>query len=105
MDDEAAAWTAGIDDTSNRFSIAEGTQLGTNDRLTIWCSSQGHFGIRDATASVLGIPVSQIKVIPMEIGGGFGGKLAVYLEPVASVLSKKSRRPVKITMNRSEVFE
>lgn len=74
-------------------------------RLTIWCSSQGHFGIRDATASVLGIPVSQIKVIPMEIGGGFGGKLAVYLEPVASVLSKKSRRPVKMTMNRSEVFE
>ena len=73
--------------------------------LTIWCSSQGHFAIRDNTALVLGIPVSQIKVIPLEIGGGFGGKLSAYLEAVAAVLSKKSGQPVKMTMNRAEVFE
>ena len=40
--------------------------------LTIWCSSQGHFGIRDMTAAILGIPQSKIKVVPMEIGGGYG---------------------------------
>ena len=73
--------------------------------LTVWCSSQGHFAIRDNTALVLGIPVSQIKVIPLEIGGGFGGKLSAYLEAVAAVLSKKSGQPVKMTMNRAEVFE
>ena len=76
-----------------------------DDRLTVWCSSQGHFGIRDNTARVLGLPVSQVKVVPMEIGGGFGGKLPIYLEPIAAVLSKKSGRPVKMVMDRTEVLE
>ncbi len=74
-------------------------------RLTIWCSSQGHFGIRDNTARIVGVPVSQVKVVPMEIGGGFGGKLNAYLEPVAAVMSKKSGHPVKMTMSRTEVME
>ena len=74
-------------------------------RLTIWCSSQGHFGVRDRTARVLGIPVSEIKVVPMEIGGGFGGKNPIYLEPAAAIMSKKSGHPVKITMTRTEVLE
>ena len=74
-------------------------------RLTIWCSSQGQFGVRDRTSGVLGIPVSDIKVVPMEIGGGFGGKNPIYLEPVAAVLSKKSGSPVQMTMSRSEVLE
>jgi CO/xanthine dehydrogenase Mo-binding subunit len=74
-------------------------------RITIWCSSQNPFGIRDNAALILGIPSSKIKVIPLEIGGGFGGKLTTYLEPVAAVLSQKSGRPVKITMSRTEVLE
>jgi CO/xanthine dehydrogenase Mo-binding subunit len=78
---------------------------GEDGKLTIWCSSQGHFQIRDLTSLVLGVPVSQIKVVPMEIGGGFGGKTVIYLEPVAAALSKKARRPVKISMGRAEVFE
>ena len=73
--------------------------------LTIWCSSQGHFNVRDQSASILGIPVSQVKVIPLEIGGGFGGKTLVYLEPVAAALSRKCGRPVKLAMSRTEVFE
>jgi len=74
-------------------------------RVTVWGSSQGHFAIRDFTALVLGVPVSQVKVVPMEVGGGFGGKLVVYVEPVAAMLSKKTGHPVKITMTRAEVFE
>ena len=77
----------------------------TDGNLTVWCSSQGHFQVRDHTATILGIPVSRIKVIPMEIGGGFGGKLTSYLEPIAAVLSKKTGHPVKLTMSRTEVFE
>ena len=73
--------------------------------LTIWCSSQGHFNVRDQTANILGIPISKVRVIPMEIGGGFGGKTLVYLEPVAAALSQKTGRPVKVTMSRTEVFE
>ena len=76
-----------------------------SDKITIWGSSQGHFPIRDRTSLVLGVPVSDIKVVPMEIGGGFGGKTTIYLEPVTALLSKITGYPVKITMSRSEVLE
>ncbi|MCH8868368.1 MAG: xanthine dehydrogenase family protein molybdopterin-binding subunit [Chloroflexi bacterium] len=75
--------------------------------VTIWCSTQQLFAFRDHTSIMLGIPVSRIKVVPMEIGGGFGGKgmSGLYLEPVVSLLSKKAAAPVKIAMTRTEVFE
>ncbi|MCH8062130.1 MAG: xanthine dehydrogenase family protein molybdopterin-binding subunit [Chloroflexi bacterium] len=76
-----------------------------DERVTIWCNSQNQFGVRDNTAKVLGIPVSQVKVIPLEIGGGFGGKIPIYLEPIVAVLSKKSGQPVKAAMSRTEVME
>ena len=78
---------------------------GEDGKLTVWCSSQGHFQVRDLTSLVLGVPVSHIRVVPMEIGGGFGGKTVIYLEPVAAALSKKAGRPVKISMGRAEIFE
>jgi CO/xanthine dehydrogenase Mo-binding subunit len=74
-------------------------------RLTVWESTQGAFTVQKQLAEVLGIPVSQIRVIPAEIGGGFGGKINIYLEPVAALLSKKTGHPVKVLMNRAEVFE
>ena len=74
-------------------------------RITVWGSSQGHFQIRDRTSLVLGVPYSSIKVVPMEIGGGFGGKTTIYLEPISALLSKKSGAPVKVTMSRIEVLE
>ncbi len=73
--------------------------------LTVWTSTQGSFTARQQTAELLQIPVSQVTVVPCEIGGGFGGKIAVYLEPVAAMLSRKCGRPVKMVMNRDEVFE
>lgn len=73
--------------------------------LTIWTSTQGAFAVRNLVAEVLRKPIAQVKVVPMEIGGGFGGKLPIYLDPVAALLSKKSGRPVKIVMSRTEVFE
>jgi xanthine dehydrogenase molybdenum-binding subunit len=74
-------------------------------QLTVWTSTQGAFTARQQTAELLQIPVSRVKVIPCEIGGGFGGKIPVYLEPVAALLSRKSGRPVKMVMTRAEVFE
>ncbi len=74
-------------------------------RVTVWTSTQGLFNIRAQTAAILGIPESQVKVVPMEIGGGFGAKAIAYLDPVAAILSKKTGRPVKISMDRREVFE
>ena len=78
---------------------------GPEGDITVWSSSQGHFNVRDQVALVNGVPISRIKAIPMEIGGGFGGKTMVYLEPVAAILSHKTGNPVKISMSRSEVFQ
>ena len=74
-------------------------------KITIWTSTQSTFNIRSSTAAILGVPESSVKVIPMEIGGGFGGKTVTYVDPIAAVLARKSGRPVKVSLSRKEVFE
>ncbi|MDR3509627.1 MAG: xanthine dehydrogenase family protein molybdopterin-binding subunit, partial [Caulobacteraceae bacterium] len=71
----------------------------------VWASSQGQFMIRTYCAKILGLEVGDIRVTPAEIGGGFGGKTTVYLEPVALALSRQCGHPVKMVMTREEVFE
>ena len=71
---------------------------------TIYCSTQGAFNVRSLTAQMLKMPEGNIKVVPAEIGGGFGGKLVVYLEPLSVLLSRKTGRPVKLVMTRAEVL-
>lgn len=70
----------------------------------VWASSQGHFMVRAYSAKILGIDIAKIRVTPAEIGGGFGGKTLVYIEPVAIMLSQLSGRPVKVVMSREDVF-
>lgn len=76
-----------------------------NGQSMIWCCTQGHFDVRASTAALLKMNLSQLKVIASEIGGGFGGKTTVYHEPVSLILSRKSGRPVKMVMDRDEVFK
>ncbi|MGH7781865.1 MAG: xanthine dehydrogenase family protein molybdopterin-binding subunit [Candidatus Binataceae bacterium] len=76
----------------------------TDGQATIYCSTQGAFDVRSLSAQVLGIPVGKIKVVPAEIGGGFGGKTTIYLEPISLLLSKKTGAPVKLVMTRGEVL-
>ena len=76
-----------------------------DDRIRIWTSTQGAFPVRTQTAGLLNIDESRVRVTPLEIGGGFGGKIPVYLEPIAAILSRKSGRPVKMIMDRKNVFE
>ncbi len=79
-------------------------QYNSDGQTTIWTSTQGAFTARDQCALVLSIPASSIKVVPTEIGGGFGGKIGIYLEPLALLLSKKTGSPVKLVMSRGEVL-
>jgi CO/xanthine dehydrogenase Mo-binding subunit len=78
--------------------------VASDGKATIWSSSQGQFMVRAMTSLLTGLPQSDIRAIPAEIGGGFGGKTIIYLEPLATILSKKSGRPVKMVMTREEVM-
>ncbi|EBA04973.1 xanthine dehydrogenase family protein, large subunit [Rhodobacteraceae bacterium HTCC2150] len=79
-------------------------QMGTDGKAELWCCTQGHFNVQKICAALVGTETSQIRVTASEIGGGFGGKTAVFIEPVALALARKANRPVKLVMSRSEVF-
>ena len=75
-----------------------------NGRLVIYASTQGPYQIRAALAGVLEIPVSRIRVVAMELGGGFGAKLRLAFEAFPALLAMKTGRPVKLVNTREEVF-
>lgn len=75
-----------------------------NGRLTIWASTQGPYAVRDQLANILDVPIARIKIIPMEIGGGFGAKLRLAFEAFPALLATKTGRPVKLVNTREEVF-
>ncbi len=69
--------------------------------LSVWTSTQGPFQIRDALCQALDLPQTKVRVTPMEVGGGFGGK--IYLtELMVAALAMIVRRPVKYIMSRKE---
>ena len=71
----------------------------------LWTCTQGHFVARAVVCKLLGMKQADLKVIPSELGGAFGGKTVVYLEPLVVALSRKCGLPVKIVMSRIEVFQ
>ncbi len=80
-------------------------QVDANGFATVWASTQGQFTAELMIARMLGLPQSKLKVVPLEIGGGFGGKIAIHGEAVAVRLAQKCRRPVKLVFTREEVLQ
>ena len=78
--------------------------LGPDGRGELWCCTQGHWNVQKVCAALLDVETSKLRVTASEIGGGFGGKTAVFIEPVALALSRKANRPVKLVMPRADVF-
>lgn len=78
--------------------------VGADGQGELWVTTQGHFTFRSVCADLLGMDIAKLKVTSSEIGGGFGGKTHVWIEPVALALSRKTNLPVKMTMTRDEVF-
>ena len=78
--------------------------LEANGRLTVWASTQGPYQVRQQLASVLEMPIGNIKIIAMELGGGFGAKLRLALEAFPALLAMKTGRPVKLVNTREETF-
>jgi xanthine dehydrogenase molybdenum-binding subunit len=73
-------------------------------RINVWTSTQGPYAVRASLAAVLQMPIARLRIIPMELGGGFGAKLRLCLEPYPVFLSLKTGKPVKIVATREEVF-
>ena len=78
--------------------------VGPDGHGELWVTTQGHFIFRNTCAALLGMEVAKLKVTSSEIGGGFGGKTHIWMEPIALALSRKANRPVKVEMSRDEVF-
>jgi CO/xanthine dehydrogenase Mo-binding subunit len=71
--------------------------------VTIYTTTQGQFYCRNVTATTLGLPHEMVTIVPMEVGGGFGGK-TVLLEPLVAALALRLGRPVKLVLTRTEEF-
>lgn len=74
-------------------------------KVTVWVPTQAQFVIRAAIAEIFQLPLIKVRVIPTEIGGGFGGKMLPTVEPAAVALARKSGIPVQIVMTRAEDFQ
>ncbi len=79
-------------------------EYSADGRFTIWTSTQGQFGVRGGLSGFLKIPPRRIRVTASEIGGGFGAKGAMTLEPICTLLAYSAGRPVKMQLTRSEVL-
>ena len=82
-----------------RAAVAEMSREG---KMTIWASTQGSFVARQLLADILDLPLGNVRVIPMEVGGGFGAKNSLVAAPICAVLAQKARRPVKLVLSRAE---
>ncbi|MGI9860541.1 xanthine dehydrogenase family protein molybdopterin-binding subunit [Moorella naiadis] len=74
--------------------------------MTVWCSSQAPFIVRHTLASMFNLPLSKVRVVVPYLGGGFGGKSDVTIEPLVGVLAAAvPGRPVRLVLEREEVFQ
>jgi xanthine dehydrogenase molybdenum-binding subunit len=73
-------------------------------RINVWTSTQGPYAVRASLAAVLQIPIARLRIVPMELGGGFGAKLRLCSEPYPVFLALKTGKPVKMVATREEVF-
>lgn len=80
------------------------TYLDEDDRLVIRTSTQVPFHIRRMVAPLVGLAPKDIRVIKPRIGGGFGGKQEMLLEDICSLLTLRTRRPVRMVYSRREEF-
>jgi CO/xanthine dehydrogenase Mo-binding subunit len=85
-----------------RASVAD---VSSDGKITIWTDNQGIFKVRDLVAEFLKVPLNHIRVMPVEVGGAFGGKEHQQLSPLCALLALKTGQPVRMVMTREEVFK
>lgn len=77
----------------------------SEDRLTMWISTQTPFMVRGILAEVLGLPLTKVRVLVDHMGGGFGAKQDLFqTEFLCALLAKKTGRAVRMEYTRKETF-
>jgi CO/xanthine dehydrogenase Mo-binding subunit len=74
-------------------------------RLKIFSDTQAAFFTLDNTALILGVPFGKLQLIGGTVGGGFGGKVDVTVEPIACIAAMATNRPVKYVYTRQEEMQ
>ena len=77
-------------------------QYGDDGKLTIWSPTQSVYGARTVVADLFGLSYNRVRVIKVPMGGSFGGKQEFILEPVTAFMAMRTRRPVKLVLDREE---
>ena len=75
------------------------------ETLVIRACTQAPYMNRDATAAVLGLPPERVRILPSAVGGGFGAKLDLSVQPLLGLAALVTRRPVRMTFTRSESMQ
>src|SRR5712692_5216917 len=65
--------------------------------MTIWAPTQGPFQVREEISKLLEVPAPKVHVVPMPVGGGFGGKVSL-LEAVLALLARRTGRPLRLAL-------
>jgi len=76
--------------------------IDASGRVTVWTTNQKPFAVGAYLAQALKRPVGDFKIVPTQIGGGFGGKLVLCVEPYAVLLTERAGVPVQVTLTREE---
>lgn len=84
--------------------MASVAQVEPGGKVTVWTSTQSTYTVRSRIAQLFDLPYNQVRVIVPHVGGGFGGKLQMVLEPYCVLLARATRRPVKLVLSREEEF-
>ena len=78
--------------------------IDVDGRIIIWTGTQQLSVCHAQVAMALDLPMTQIRIIPAWMGGGFGGKLKAQFEPIIALLTQATRKPVKLVLTREEEF-
>ncbi len=73
-------------------------------RITIWTSTQAPFNQRSDLANILGVQMNKLRIVGLPVGGAFGGKNSICVEPIVAELARRCGRPVKLVVNRTQEF-
>jgi|CXWL01.1.fsa_nt_gi CO/xanthine dehydrogenase Mo-binding subunit len=75
------------------------------DQLTVWAGTQAPYMVRRVLSEIFGIEQNKIRVIVPSLGGSYGGKGHIRIEPLVAAMSRKTNgRPVKFVLSRAEEF-